>query len=91
MPADVHTAKSFQSYLSILKKAFADPSALEDGSIDAPLLLLGLLYREVCRSMEMEPGSSTMAPPHLVNSFFGVPEMDKIERLISGVRLPSGM
>jgi hypothetical protein len=61
-----------------------DSSRLDPGNVDAPLLLLGLLYREVCRAMEVEPGDET-APSHLVNSPLGKKELDQIEKVLVGV------
>jgi hypothetical protein len=75
----------------ILKNALGDSSVLNGGKIDAPLLLLGLVYREVSRSMEIEPGIPTGAPDHLVESPFGVRELNEIERLIKSVCLPSSV
>ena len=71
-----------------MKKVLGDSSVLNGRKIDAPLLLLGLAYREVSRSMEIEPGAETMAPDHLVNSPFGVREVNKISNLLSSVCLP---
>jgi hypothetical protein len=75
--------------LSILKKDLKDPSFIKDGKLDAPLLLLGLAYREVSRAMEVEPDAPTKAPSHLVNSPFSFTEVKQIERLINGIVLPS--
>jgi hypothetical protein len=80
---------SFKGALSILKKAFAEPSVFEGGKVDAPLLLLGLIYRECRRSLETEPDAPTKALAHLVNSPFGIKEIREIEKLMDGVCLPS--
>lgn len=82
MPAQFHSVDYFNQMLSILRKALGDSSVSEVGTIDAPLLLFGLVYREVSRSLEIEPGASTNAPDHLVNSPFGIQEMDQLETLI---------
>jgi hypothetical protein len=76
--------------ISILKKDLGD-SSFFCGKIDSPLLLLGLMYQEVSRSMEIEPDSDapTKAPNHLVHSSFGIKEVKKIESLLKSVRLPS--
>jgi hypothetical protein len=76
--------------ISILKKDLGD-SSFSSGQIDAPLLLLGLIYQEVSRAMEIEPDSDapTKAPNHLVHSSFGIKEVKKIESLLKSVRLPS--
>lgn len=89
LPKKFHSAESFDKALSILKKELGDTSVLEGVRIDAPLLLLGLMYREVCRAMEIEPGGDTEAPDQLVNSPFGIDEMNKIETLLSEVCLPT--
>lgn len=73
----------------ILKKALKDSSVLNGGMIDAPLLLFGLAYREVCRSMEIEPGDPMGAPDHLAHSPFGIKQLNELERVINSVRLPS--
>lgn len=88
MPAEFHTLDSFKLGMAILKKDLGG-SLISDGKVDAPLLLMGLMYREVCRAMEIEPGEETKAPVHLVNSPFGVKEMMKIENLLKSVRIPS--
>jgi hypothetical protein len=74
--------------ISILKKDLRD-SSFFSGKFDSPLLLLGLMYQEVSRAMEMEPDSDapTKAPNHLVHSSFGIKEMKKIESLLKSVRL----
>jgi hypothetical protein len=74
----------------IVQNALANSEIFESGKIDAPLLLLGLMYREVSRSMEIEPdGDGKKLPDHLVNSTFGVKEIRKIESLLNKVCLPS--
>ena len=88
MPSEFHTSNSFDQGISILKNNFGD-SSIFNGKIDAPLLLLGLMYHEVSRAMEIEPGAQTKAPDHLVNSPFGIKEVKKIESLLKGVHLPS--
>lgn len=60
----------------------------QGAKIDAPLLLLGLMYREASRAMEIEPGVETNTPDQLLNSPFGFPEIEKIEKLINAVKLP---
>jgi hypothetical protein len=74
--------------LLISKNGLQDSSVLNSGKIDSPLLLLGLVYREVCRSMEIEPGVQTNAPEHLVNSTFGARELSKISSLLKKVVIP---
>jgi len=79
--------KSFNQGISILKKDLGDLSVL-GGTIDSPLLFLGLMYREITRAMEVEPDAPTKAPDHLVNSPFGIKEVKKIEGLLKGIRIP---
>jgi hypothetical protein len=66
-----------------------DSSIFEGGNIDAPLLLLGLMYREVSRAVEIEPGEPTDSPDHLIQSKFGIQQLNKILSLIKSVALPS--
>ena len=89
LPVEFHSAGAFKKALSILRKSLLDSEVLEDGRIDAPLLLLGLMYREVSRSMEMEPDTAPKVPIHLINSFFGIKEMNEIERLLLDIPVPS--
>jgi hypothetical protein len=72
----------------MLKKDLADSSFLS-GKIDAPLLLLGLMYQEVSRAIEVEPDAPTKAPDHLVHSPFGVKELKRMENLLKAVHIPS--
>lgn len=60
-----------------------------NGTIDAPLLLLGLMYREASRAMEIEPGVETNVPVHLSQSPFGIKELNKIESIFGKVSLQS--
>ena len=48
------------------------------GKIDAPLLLLGLMYQEAAHVMEIEH-VDTKVPVHLAGSPFGIKELNKIE------------
>jgi hypothetical protein len=88
LPEEFHSLKHFKSALSIAKEALKDPSVLKNGKVDAPLLLLGLMYREVARAMEIEPGAPTEDPPQLVNSTFGIEQVRQIEKLLDGVKIP---
>ena len=45
------------------------------------------MYQEVSCAMEIEPDTSTKVPNHLVNSPFGIKEVQKIERLLKGIHL----
>ena len=85
MPESFHHPKSFKSALSIAKDALKDPSVIKGGKVDAPLLLLGLMYREVTRALEVEPGEPGEYPPHLITSPFGRKEIDEMVRLLNGV------
>lgn len=58
-------------------------SKVEAGNVDTPLLLVGLLYREVKRVIEVEPDEGSSALADLVNSPFGIRELNQIERLIN--------
>ena len=89
LPAEFHSAKAFDYALSIGQKALGNSAVLEDGGIDAPLLLLGLMYREVSREMEIEPEATSNVPIHLQESPFGIKEMIAIQSLIQKVHLLS--
>jgi hypothetical protein len=52
--------------LSIAKNVLGDSLVLEGRKIDPPLLLLGLVYREVCCSMEIESDSPSALKSSLV-------------------------
>lgn len=73
----------------ILREDLDDSSFLKEGTIDAPLLLLGLLYREVSRAVEIEPDDERMLPPHLIESPFGILQLDQIQTLINGLKFSS--
>ena len=88
LPPEFHTLEVFNDILSILKKDLWNTSVLAE-RIDAPLLLLGLVYREISCTMEVEPDAPMEAPAHLVHSPFGIKEMNKIESMLKGIRLPS--
>ena len=68
LPPEIHSVQSFKTTLGM--KCLI---------VDAPLLLLGLLYREVCQAMEVESGDET-APAHLIDSPLGIKELDQIEK-----------
>jgi hypothetical protein len=71
-----------------VKEALKDSSAFEERTIDAPLLLLGLTFREVSRAMEIEEGQPTKHPQQLVSSPLGIAEMQKIEEILDLVTVP---
>ena len=71
--------------LSILKDSLCNPSVLEGGKVNTPLLLSGLMYREICCAMEMEPDAPTGAPESLINSPFGIKELKEIEAVLDNV------
>jgi hypothetical protein len=88
LPSSFHLSKSFSNALSIVRDALGDSSIFEDGRIDAPLLLLGLMFQEVSRSIEIEPGAPTLHPQQLVDSPLGIEEMNEIEEMLDSVVLP---
>ena len=79
---------AFNNALSTVTDHLSDDSLIESGKVDGPLLLLGLMYREVSHCMEVEPGENT-APSHLVDSPLGIDELNQIEDLINGLVVPS--
>jgi hypothetical protein len=87
LPKQFHSSDSFDHALAIFKNAMEDSAIFESGKIDSPLLLLGLMFREVFRAIEAE--APFKAPMELVNSPFGIQEIKRIESLIEGVSLPS--
>ena len=90
LPASFHTLPSFNKNFALAKKAFHEDSIFDGGKIDGPLLLLGLMYREAGRVQEMEPPEGDgKAPDYLVSSPLGVPQMEKLTRLINQLKLPS--
>jgi hypothetical protein len=91
LPPAFHSLESFNKALVILKDVFLDPSVFEGQNLEAPLLLLGLIFREVSRAMEIEPGEPTSYPMQLVHSPLGIAEMQKIEEMLNDVNLPSQM
>lgn len=74
--------------LALLKNELTDSSCFTDQTVDAPLLLLGLTFREVSRAMEIEEGEPTKYPPQLVSSPLGIGQMQKIEELLESINLP---
>ena len=89
LSASFHSSKSFEEALSIVKDALNDSSIFEDRNVNAPLLLLGLLFREVSRAMESEVGEPTHYSHQLVHSSLGIREMIMIEEMLNKVTLPS--
>lgn len=89
MPDSFHQTGAFAKYLKILEELFKDESVFDAGKIDSPLLLLGLVYREVSRATEMEPGGDGKSPAHLINSLYGVKHLEKLRRFINSIDLPS--
>ena len=78
LPAEFHLASAFKKALLIGLKALEKCVLLEDGRIDAPLLLLGLMYWEASCVMEIKPGAATDIPVHLSESPFGIKELDRL-------------
>ena len=85
LPAEFHDSKYLKKMLSFAQDDLRDSSTLKGGKVDAPLLLLGLMFREVTRAMEVEPGAPSNYPTHLLHSPFGVKEVNQIEKLLKGV------
>ena len=79
----------FNNALSTVTDHISDESLMESGKVDGTLLLLGLIYREVSRCMEVKPGENTTAPSHLVDSPLGIDELNQIDDLINGLVVPS--
>jgi hypothetical protein len=78
---------SFSKVLNIAKEDLSDVAVVASGKIDGPLLLLGLLYREVRRSMEAEPGENSGVPSHIISSPLGVNELNEIESFLDEVSM----
>ena len=93
LPADLHSSSAFRKVLNIAKEDLSDVTLVTSGKIDGPLLLLGLLYREVRRVIEAEPGDDSGVPSHIFNSPLGVKELDEIEGFLEDVSiaLPSDL
>jgi hypothetical protein len=88
LPASFHSPKAFKKTLSTVTEALTNSSVFEDRTIDAPLLLLGLTFREVSRAMEIEEGEPSKHPQQLVASPLGIGEMQKIEEMLALVTVP---
>lgn len=80
MPAEFCSASAFNNALLIGQQALQDSVLSENRRINAPLLLLGLMYREASCAVEVEPGD-TKVPVHLAESPLGIKELNKIERI----------
>ena len=80
---------AFNDALSTVTDHLSDESLMESGKVDAPLLLLGLIYREVSCCMEVESGENMTAPSHLVDSPLGINKLNEIEDFINGFVVPS--
>jgi hypothetical protein len=65
LPAEFHSASAFKKALSIGLEALKECVLSQNGRIDAPLLLLGLMYWEASRAMEVEPRAVADVPVHL--------------------------
>ena len=93
LPADLHSSSAFRKVLHIAKEDLSDVTLVTSGKIDGPLLLLGLLYREVRRVIEAKPGDDSGVPSHIFNSPLGVKELDEIEGFLEevSIALPSDL
>jgi hypothetical protein len=89
LPAEFHLASAFKKALLIGLEALKECVLLQNGRIDAPLLPLGLMYREASRAMEVEPGAATDVLVYLSELPFGVKELNKIESMLSKICLAS--
>jgi hypothetical protein len=88
LPAEFHLSRSFKSALAIAAEAFRDSSVFEESTIDAPLLLVGLIFREISRAMEVEEDEPSKFPKQLVQSSLGIREMERIEAMLEAIPLP---
>jgi hypothetical protein len=57
----------------------------QNGRIDAPLLILGLMYWEASCAMEVEPGAATNVPVYLSELPFGIKELNKIKSMLGKI------
>jgi hypothetical protein len=87
LPEGFHSEGSFSDILNILRITAKDPSFLKGKTIDAPLLLFGLTFREVSRAIEYEPGAS--GPSYLEGSCLGIKDFDDLVKLLDEVSVPS--
>jgi len=87
LPSSFHVLNSFNKTLTMAKKAFVDDSVSESGNIDGPLLLVGLMFREVGRAVEAEADGGS--PEYVINSPLGVDQLRKLENLINSVVVSS--
>jgi hypothetical protein len=87
LPPEIHSSKSFKNNLALVRKDLTDSLKAKASNIDGPLLLFGLLYREVSRAIEAEPDGETAAPAHLINSPLGIKELNQIEKALNEVEL----
>jgi hypothetical protein len=83
LPEEFHSPDSFSNILKMLRLTLKDPSVLKGKTIDAPLLLFGLTFREVSRAIEAEPGDSV--PSYLEDSCLGIKEFDDLTKLLKEI------
>jgi hypothetical protein len=62
LPAEFHSTSAFKKALLIGLEALKECVLLQNGRIDAPLLLLWLMYWEASRAIEVEPELYTPSP-----------------------------
>lgn len=74
--------------LSIFRDTLKESTVFEDRTIDAPLLLFGLAFREVSRAMEMEGRGPDKYPDHLRDSDLGVADMNRMEQMMELISVP---
>lgn len=87
MPANFHAKGVFNTALAAAQQSFIGDPNVVAVHIDAPLLLLGLMHREVTRCIETEPEDSKV-PQYLKDSPLGHKELDQIVALINNVQVP---
>ena len=75
--------------LKFLATTLNDPQVWNGRNIDAPLLYLGLVYREVSRVVEFEPGTLSNVPSLIENSPFTNEHLDQLMKLIADIQFPS--
>lgn len=91
LPEDFHdkgVTGGFTAALTTVKQSVTGPPDVVALHIDAHLLLLGLMYREVTRSIEAEPEDSKV-PCYLRDSPLGVKELDQIVEVINSIKVPN--
>jgi hypothetical protein len=89
LPAEFHSASALKKALLIRLEALKECVLSQNGRINAPLLLLGLMYQEASHAIKVKPGAATNVPVHLSELPFGIEELNKIESMLGKIRLAS--